>query len=224
MVGFDPYEKLGICRTATPGEIKAQYRYMAKLCHPDKGGDPAEFAEVQRAYDVLSDPTKREKYDRTGHIEDTVPDNADAAAANLITGLLGHILSEDIDPLRYDVIAAMRQIVENKIAEVERPLAKLRRAAERADKMRARFKALDDTKANRMDTALAWHADRAREQITALEAQLAGLRHALGILGNYTFERDPDPTNEAWNMVRGLHARGYGNACPPAQSAPWTSS
>lgn len=221
---MDPYAVLGIARDATTRDIRGAYVRRSGQTHPDRGGEPEDFRTVKLAYDVLRNAAKREKYDRTGQIEDTVPDNADAAAANLITGLLGHILSEDIDPLRYDVIGAMRQIIDNKISEVERPLAKLRRAAERADKMRARFKALVDIKVNRMDAALAWHADRAREQITALEAQLAGLRHALGILGNYTFERDPDPTNEAWNMVRGLQSRGYCRTHTSAQRAPWTSS
>lgn len=39
---------------------------MAIKLHPDKGGDPAKFQEMQNAYEVLSDPKKREIYDKYG--------------------------------------------------------------------------------------------------------------------------------------------------------------
>jgi curved DNA-binding protein CbpA len=46
--------------------IKNAYRSKAKTLHPDKGGDAAEFAEVAKAYEVLSDPGRRLLYDATG--------------------------------------------------------------------------------------------------------------------------------------------------------------
>jgi curved DNA-binding protein CbpA len=39
------------------------YRLLAKRHHPDKGGDPAAFARLQAAFEVLSDPRKRQVYD-----------------------------------------------------------------------------------------------------------------------------------------------------------------
>ena len=39
------------------------YRLLAKRLHPDKGGDPAAFARLQAAFEVLSDPRKRDVYD-----------------------------------------------------------------------------------------------------------------------------------------------------------------
>src|SRR5690606_33130710 len=67
----DYYEILGLSRTATAEEIKKSYRQLALKYHPDKnpGNDEAErlFKEAAEAYDVLSDPEKRQRYDRYGH-------------------------------------------------------------------------------------------------------------------------------------------------------------
>lgn len=57
------YETLGVSKTATQDEIKRAFRKLASQHHPDKGGDTQKFQEVQAAYDVLSDPAKRQEYD-----------------------------------------------------------------------------------------------------------------------------------------------------------------
>ena len=67
----DYYEILEISRTATPEEIKKAYRKMAIKYHPDKNpNDPTaenKFKEAAEAYEILSDPEKKQRYDRYGH-------------------------------------------------------------------------------------------------------------------------------------------------------------
>ncbi|MDT8337322.1 MAG: molecular chaperone DnaJ [Candidatus Izemoplasmatales bacterium] len=66
----DYYEVLGISKTASDEEVKKAYRKLAKKYHPDVSTEQnaeAKFKEVQEAYDVLSDPTKRGQYDQFGH-------------------------------------------------------------------------------------------------------------------------------------------------------------
>jgi DnaJ-class molecular chaperone len=66
----DYYEVLDVGKNASADEIKKAYRNLARKYHPDRNpGDKqaeANFKEVQDAYDVLSDQTKREQYDRFG--------------------------------------------------------------------------------------------------------------------------------------------------------------
>ncbi|HEX5001339.1 MAG TPA: molecular chaperone DnaJ [Bacteroidia bacterium] len=71
MAKRDYYEVLGVTRTAVEVEIKKAYRQMAIKYHPDKnpGDKEAEdkFKEAAEAYEVLSDPQKRQRYDQFGH-------------------------------------------------------------------------------------------------------------------------------------------------------------
>lgn len=57
------YEILGVAQTATPEEIKAAYRKLAKEYHPDLGGDIIKFQNISEAYETLSDSNKKAHYD-----------------------------------------------------------------------------------------------------------------------------------------------------------------
>lgn len=59
----DYYSILGVNKTSNPEEIKKAYRKLAAQHHPDRGGDTQRFQQIQEAYDVLSDPEKRQQYD-----------------------------------------------------------------------------------------------------------------------------------------------------------------
>ncbi len=67
----DPYETLGVSRSAAVEEIKTSYRKLAMKHHPDRNpGDAAaeeSFKEISQAYDILIDPDKRAAYDRYGY-------------------------------------------------------------------------------------------------------------------------------------------------------------
>ena len=71
MAKRDFYEILGLAKNATEDDIKKSYRKLAMKYHPDRNPDSKgaedKFKEAKEAYEMLSDPQKREAYDRYGH-------------------------------------------------------------------------------------------------------------------------------------------------------------
>ncbi len=66
----DYYEILGVAREAAPDQVKKAYRRLAHKFHPDRNSASdaeAKFKEAAEAYEVLSDPAKRQRYDQLGH-------------------------------------------------------------------------------------------------------------------------------------------------------------
>jgi len=94
------YDILGLSKNATFEEIKAKYKSLAQQHHPDKGGDPELFKEIKNAYEVLSDPVNRKKYDTTGHYESgtSLRDQALEQLSRLFFNLLPNI-NPDLDDL-----------------------------------------------------------------------------------------------------------------------------
>ena len=75
------YAVLGVSRSATAKQIKDAYRKAARTAHPDQGGNAELFHEVAVAYEMLSDPERRRRYDRTLGIEDPLPGARPASSA-----------------------------------------------------------------------------------------------------------------------------------------------
>jgi molecular chaperone DnaJ len=99
----DYYEVLNIPKSSNADEIKRAHRRLAKQFHPDanKSNPNAtkRFQEIQEAYDVLSDPTKRSNYDQFGH--DGVDPAAAAAAARGGAGRRGY-QAHGFDPQEFN--------------------------------------------------------------------------------------------------------------------------
>jgi len=100
----DPYEVLGVQRDASEDAIKRAYRKLAREHHPDRNpGDKqaeARFKEVQEAYDVLSDKTKKAHFDQHGFAGPQPGPNAGAGGFQWGGGFGG----QGIDPSNLDEI------------------------------------------------------------------------------------------------------------------------
>src|ERR1700685_1774454 len=80
MAAQDFYDVLGVSRSASSEEIQRAYRQLARRYHPDVNKDPGaeeRFKEISEAYDVLSDPDTRSRYDRFGPAFRQIPEGVD---------------------------------------------------------------------------------------------------------------------------------------------------
>ena len=69
------YDILGVKSTDSSTDIKKAYLKLARIHHPDKGGDPEQFKEICNASEILTDEKKRRIYDETGMTDGQLPEN-----------------------------------------------------------------------------------------------------------------------------------------------------
>ena len=182
----DLYQILGVSRNASAATIKRRFRKLAMKLHPDRGGDAAEFDAMKQAYDILSDPERRARYDATG---DTAKPEASQSPAYLrlnicLGGILANYLASGAEPAKADLLAAMRNTL---CAEVSQANADRRPFAKCLHNLRAvlgRFQADSD---NYLEVVV-------KQKIQILEADLAlrdknikEIGEALEILKLYTY-------------------------------------
>ncbi len=135
------YEVLGVEPTADLKDIRYSYRKLAKANHPDRGGDPEVLRRVQLAYDVLSNPARRKRYDETGATDDPATREHQAGIdmmAQFVPSILKTMTMGNHSPATFDVVAELRvAIVKEKanaskvVAETEKHRKLIKGIAER---------------------------------------------------------------------------------------------
>lgn len=195
------YETLSVAKDATSDEIKKAYRRCAQATHPDKhGGDDAAFKAVKAAYEVLSDPERRRRYDETGDTG-SVPSVAQEAQARLLE-LFQEVISKE--QFAGDIVEMMARSV-NGIIEHN---ASQQRIAQR--RIRILVHNRDRIKAKTGDNPYFMLVER---QITGLQDVLKEIERdtmiaeeLLRLIDNYEDEvplpfHDEDPRANRWTSV-----------------------
>jgi curved DNA-binding protein CbpA len=121
---MNPYEELGIPPDADEATIKKAYRRAARKAHPDRGGNDKQMTVVNQAYAILTDPERRERFDKTGRADSQPRPPKELRALNDIMGAMMMLLNSTpavaLDSI--DLIERVREAMAN---------AKLRKQAEK---------------------------------------------------------------------------------------------
>jgi hypothetical protein len=186
---FNPYEVLGIPRDADASTIKAAYRRRSMETHPDRGGPEAEFLDVVRAFQILSDAELRRRFDNTGDAGRVNPDNSDAVAWRIISECIGLILMQDAEPTPdINLVVTIRLHIEKGIAQIEEALKVHDRIQRRARELGPKFHRRGGDENNVIATIVRQRAVEAAEQRLKAEAALVRHRRAIALLGEYSFD------------------------------------
>lgn len=191
------YDALGVAPDATPEEIKRAHRKVVKQHHPDAGGDAQRFGAIQRAYDVLSDPDARQRYDATGST-DTMnrEDRIDAMARERFGALLIELIQSD-DPFvfRKDWIDHGKRKAQQERHRIEAESKVFAQKRVLAEKLAGRFKTKSPR--NIPKDVLAHVTREIDRNLAQAEEKLAVLTRLEELFGEYVFEVDkPDPVTQ----------------------------
>ncbi len=181
------YERLGLKSGATLEAIKKAHRRLAMKLHPDKGpGNEEAFRDVQQAFDVLSDPELRARYDESGDIPAKELNSIEQAASGLIADILKAILHQHPNPVNSPILKLLVEEIKGR----KKQLDDKRREFE---KILAASKLLLDAKrfkrkgegANRMDDGLRAIVDECNRMIAKITPPIECHAKALSLLGDH---------------------------------------
>lgn len=185
---MNPYDILGVPPTASAEEVKQAFRRAAARAHPDRnGGDTSRMADVNAAYELLSDEQRREEYDAFGSADafDTT-----AAAHELIGQLFMQFMNATTSaPCLADPVAGVKAALGNVRITQERSAEVSRQQRDRALKAHLHLKCSKGADSP-LHTLLADAAERAGRAATAERRALQVTQRAVELLDDYSWTPD----------------------------------
>lgn len=142
---LDLYGLLGLARDATPAAIKCAYRKAAQAVHPDKpGGSEEKFKAVKLAFDILSDPISRGRYDDTGEYDPSGGSAIRQAAMKEIVDAMVQFYSSIVQSKKkakhHKIVASLASILTCKKTSIDDALKLARAVRVELVDSQARFK------------------------------------------------------------------------------------
>lgn len=108
------YDFLGVDKNASPAEVQKAYRRLSRSVHPDHGGSEADMADLNRAYECLKDPARRQAYDQTG--EDKPPPPLDVMIRDVLLECFNDIINKEV---KRDLIGHATRLLGKLINDLE---------------------------------------------------------------------------------------------------------
>lgn len=189
---IDPYEILGVDKTAATEDIRSAFRQKAKTAHPDAGGNAEDFELLKRCENLLTDPERRAKYDATGEFTEQTPHNPLSAPLGVIIGFLMNIIEGDVTGKgpgidQADLGLSITDNCLKMIAQLKEATANMQRGAERLRRTAKRVQAKQG-KTNFIGQALESEAAKLEERAAANLKKIPHYEEAIAMLQDYHFD------------------------------------
>lgn len=141
---MNPYEVMGLGHDADVVDIQSAYRNRAKVLHPDKpNGSEELFRELQQAYDILSNPRRRERYDQTGSINDSkaTPDRVRKFIKLTMNAVIKARTNsgQTDDPTAENICAKIMGSMRNARRQLDNRIIGVQKELKRCEELTARF-------------------------------------------------------------------------------------
>jgi len=174
---MNPYEVLHVAENANDETIKRAYRVEAQSHHPDKNnGNDEKFHEVKLAYDILKDPERRARYDKTGDTSEKVQNSAES---RLIV-LFNTVITEG--DFTGDIIKSCRDKVHHAITDLNKQISVTNIQCKKLEKQCGRVKAGDF---NLYEQMLTSKIDELKNNSSAIQAELDLMSDVSAMLDTY---------------------------------------
>lgn len=190
------YDDLGVEGDASADEIKKAYKERSKENHPDKGGDNDVMVRINKAYGVLGDKEKRERYDRTGQEEDL---GFDVRFGGFVQSLfMGLIDERDID--KTDLVGEFKRDVVVQLAGMEDGRKMTLKRIKKLEKV------IDRLGNGRIKEVVKMNVNQLRLEIAAADDNIKFVKECLEVLESESYRFDVvteqdvrQSINWAWN-------------------------
>jgi len=198
----DLYKILKVRRTASKASIKKAYRRQAGVTHPDRNsGEDAKFKEVQLAWEVLSDDSRRAKYDATGEIDEKKADQGLNEVVQVATAVLADVIakaSDMMDLRQHDLLNQMRVTLSQGLDVLRGRKGPLEKKKVQLEGLIGRF-STDDGEDNVLEGTIKFQIGQIVGQVKSIDDESDSLRRTLEYLRKFKFRCDPFIKPAGWN-------------------------
>lgn len=178
------YEELGLTPDCSFDEIKQQYRILARIHHPDMGGDAEKFKKIKLAYEVLSDPERRKEYDRTGKFQP--PPDVQAQARETLSQVFFAILP-NFDPNSQNILELIRQDVQNGIQTLSNNKNECNVYIAKLELTKSKINIKDNILDNLFYSFVDIQLQNKRNDLNFLDTRISIAKEILKIIDNYSY-------------------------------------
>lgn len=177
------YEELELTPDCSFDDIKHQYRTLARIHHPDLGGDEEKFKRIKFAYEILSDPESRKQYDETKTT--TGPINKRTEAIQELATIFNRIVA-NFDP-NTNLINLMNEEVGRTIVRIHADIAMCEKYIKTLETVNSKIKVKNQSEDNIIESFVHQQIEWRQKDLDIFKTRLEITNIMMDVLNNYEY-------------------------------------